>query len=316
MTDFFNKTEYTQADIDQLLRDKTEESLKLDYKESGALEKTDGKKKEISKDVSAFANSDGGLIIYGIKEKDNLPESLSFIDGNIFTKEWLEQVIQSTIFNKIEGLQIFPIRYDDDLAKSIYIVKIPNDVAVPHMAHDKRYYRRYNFNSVQMEEYEVRNLYFKKEKTQLKLASPEISIAPNGFYDKKIGKLKLKMIFHIENIGSTIEKNYKLEIAIQGTIVNFGFPLGINPIGRFFLRNENNYLIYSIPNTSPLFQNEKSSYGKYELDIKHNSFSAAQNNPIRLKLYYTGGIEELEIDLNPYLIYNDEAITIEDLQEQ
>ena len=38
-----------------------EENLHLDYKSAGALSKIDRKKDEITKDVSALANSDGGI---------------------------------------------------------------------------------------------------------------------------------------------------------------------------------------------------------------------------------------------------------------
>ena len=55
-------------DINNFISNKIEENLNLDYKASDALQRNDKKTNEISKDVSAFANSDGGLIIYGIKD--------------------------------------------------------------------------------------------------------------------------------------------------------------------------------------------------------------------------------------------------------
>ena len=70
-----------------------EESLNLDYKAAGALGKTDGKKKEISKDVSAMANSDGGRIIYGVPEQWSSSRShRSRQSTGEFSKEWLEHV--------------------------------------------------------------------------------------------------------------------------------------------------------------------------------------------------------------------------------
>ena len=49
------------------------ESIHIDYKAGKALS---GKAKEISKDISAFANSDGGYVIYGVSEKEHLPTSI------------------------------------------------------------------------------------------------------------------------------------------------------------------------------------------------------------------------------------------------
>ena len=63
--DFYSKDEYRIEDIEQLIENEVEENIHLDYKSEGALEKSEKKRNEIIKDVSAFANSDGGIIIYG-----------------------------------------------------------------------------------------------------------------------------------------------------------------------------------------------------------------------------------------------------------
>ena len=41
------------------------------------MSKDDKKKAEIAKDVSAFANSDGGIILYGIEEQEHKAHALS-----------------------------------------------------------------------------------------------------------------------------------------------------------------------------------------------------------------------------------------------
>ena len=87
--DLFDIQEYSIDDINSLIANEVEENIHLDYKASGALEKKDEKKSEIVKDVSAFANSDGGIIIYGLKEENHKPKELDSVDGNIFTKEFI-----------------------------------------------------------------------------------------------------------------------------------------------------------------------------------------------------------------------------------
>jgi hypothetical protein len=61
-------TTWNEAEIQRYIDDEEEESLTLDYKAADALAKSDGKKTEITKDVSAIANSAGGTIVYGLKE--------------------------------------------------------------------------------------------------------------------------------------------------------------------------------------------------------------------------------------------------------
>jgi predicted HTH transcriptional regulator len=169
MKDFFEKEEYTERDILSLIEGKVEELISLEFKSGDSLGFEPGKKKELSKDVSSFANSAGGLIIYGINENNHVAESISFIDGNTITKEWVEQVIHSNIQRKIDGILIIPVRFENDVSKTVYVIKIPVSNQAPHMASDNRYYKRYNFQSVPMEEYEVRNLYNRLQKTDLSI---------------------------------------------------------------------------------------------------------------------------------------------------
>lgn len=63
---FFRKkcTDVTREDIEAFISRKIEENLNLDYKDIRAFSNFD----EISKDVSAFAISEGGLLILGISE--------------------------------------------------------------------------------------------------------------------------------------------------------------------------------------------------------------------------------------------------------
>jgi len=84
---------WNEAEIQRYIDDEEEESLALDYKAASALAKSDSKKAEITKDVSAMANSAGGTIIYGLREHPTARhkvEQLDPIDRTQFSKEWLE----------------------------------------------------------------------------------------------------------------------------------------------------------------------------------------------------------------------------------
>ena len=75
-----NPWEWEEEDIELLIQNGVQESLTLDYKVCGALDrrtsKVDKVKIEISKDVSAFANSAGGVIVYGVTETNHLPTAI------------------------------------------------------------------------------------------------------------------------------------------------------------------------------------------------------------------------------------------------
>lgn len=113
----------TIADIDKLIADEIQEDLHLDYKQSPALDPN--KKNEIAKDVSAFANSDGGLLIYGIVESNNLPVSKDGgVDHTKFSRERLEQIISANITPRIDGISHF---YVFELNRTKFYQEVSSD---------------------------------------------------------------------------------------------------------------------------------------------------------------------------------------------
>jgi predicted HTH transcriptional regulator len=152
---------WDQAAIQLYIDDGIQESLSLEYKAADALGKSDGKKKEITKDVSAMANSAGGVIIYGVAEyqdsaKQHLPEKIDPVNQTEFSKEWLQQVI-NTIRPRVDGIAITSVPIANTLTDVVYVVEIPQSTTA-HQATDWRYYKRYNFLSIPMEDYEIRDV--------------------------------------------------------------------------------------------------------------------------------------------------------------
>jgi hypothetical protein len=149
--------EWDRSDLEALLANQVQESLTLDYKDSRAISKENGFRNEISKDVSAFANSAGGQVIFGIREAGHLPSGIDDgVDPSLFTREWLEQLINSTIRPRLQGLVIRQIALD--ASKVAYAIEVPQARGLaPHQANDHKYYKRFNFQSVPMEDYEVRD---------------------------------------------------------------------------------------------------------------------------------------------------------------
>ena len=153
--------DWDEAYLNSLIQVGEQESLTLDYKASAALAKGDKEKNDLSKDVSAFANSAGGLLVYGIVEDKHVPIGIDTgVDRNVITKEWLESVIKSRIQPVVDDLAIKQIDLPSKgVDKVAYVVKVPGATSrAPHQAHDHRYYKRFNFESTPMEDYEVRDL--------------------------------------------------------------------------------------------------------------------------------------------------------------
>lgn len=145
------------ADVEQLKSNRICESDVLDYKEQ--LLKDD----EFLKHVSAFANTQGGFLIFGVKEtgKGGYPENIVGIEKSEVNKERLEQVILGNIQPRL-NVKIQTVDLENQ-SKTMLIVQIPNSYLKPHMMRQgERFYKRYNFEALPMTEVEVSDAYMRR----------------------------------------------------------------------------------------------------------------------------------------------------------
>jgi hypothetical protein len=242
MTTIFPHVTITEQDVKNIIG--LEETISLEFKDARALDKANDHNKEIWKDVSSFANSGGGVLIYGISEKNQKGDSLSFVDGNFVTKEWLEQMIHSNIHRRIDGLKIDAVRFDNKIEQTVYVIQIPESANAPHMGKDNKYYRRYNFIAVAMEEYEVRNLYGRLTKTELEFA--QILTTCKGQQGVTTGVysfIDFNLTLQVKNISQGIELHYKVEIAIPDNLIVYS-PYAAELLQPYRLKFENGMHIF------------------------------------------------------------------------
>src|SRR6266540_4021353 len=109
-------TSITKQDIDDLVSNAVSESRTLEYKEI-VPGKTDGEKYEFLADISSFANSSGGDILYGIREKrdqgkpSGIPEAAIGVTGMVPDLEILrlQSIIRDGIAPRIANVQIISV---------------------------------------------------------------------------------------------------------------------------------------------------------------------------------------------------------------
>jgi hypothetical protein len=186
----------TIDDIDRLISDQVQESLHLDYKASQAITDFD----ELAKDVSAFANSDGGMIIYGVLEKDHLPVAKDGgIDHQKYNRERIENIITSRIFPRIDDLLISQIPLSN--STSIFAIKVPKSFRAPHQAPNKKYHKRFNFKSEAMEDYEINDVR-NRRKDVPPLVNVDIELS-DGFFVNLV----------VSNIGEKTAESVEFELS-------------------------------------------------------------------------------------------------------
>ncbi|ODS39157.1 MAG: hypothetical protein A7315_11480 [Candidatus Altiarchaeales archaeon WOR_SM1_79] len=211
--DKYTKLEEIQA----LINGEVMESLILGYKGSDALDKTPKKRYGISKDISAFANSAGGTIIYGIGEDNHRPRGdIEWMDDIGRERETLENVILSRISRRIENFRVHAIKNPDDDSEGILVVNVLQSHTV-HMASDNRYYKRRNFRVVPMEDYEVRDIMFRRKKPDI-----DVVLKPQ---DKEVvweenfsAPIDIEVVIH--NYGGFVARHISGGFKFPGSISN------------------------------------------------------------------------------------------------
>lgn len=145
---------WTRENLEQLIGQ--EETSSLEFKRSDALSNTEPHKKELVKDVTALANAAGGIIVYGIVERNGTATEID--EGCNVAPEWIEQVLESNAEPKVAGVVVQRIPLSE--GRYAFAIEVPQATSLaPHQSKQHyQYFRRYGRKSLPMLDHEVRDL--------------------------------------------------------------------------------------------------------------------------------------------------------------
>jgi len=153
---FFNKKaeEILVQDIENFISTKQVESKNLEFKGPEVIERSF---KKITKTISGFANTEGGLFIIGIEEIEDpktkekyTSDKISWYAGK-WNKERIEQKIATNITPIIPALIIHQIINPQNKDEKLFLINVPQSKSIPHYDEmNKRYYFRLNFETLPM----------------------------------------------------------------------------------------------------------------------------------------------------------------------
>lgn len=138
--------EINEADIRELIDSGTPERKNIEYKEILPENKYESKK-EFLADVSSFANTVGGHLLYGIKEENGIPIALAGIsnkdlDGEILR---LENLLRDGVQPRIQGVSIKAVNIES--ANPVLVIRVPQSWSKPHVVNFQGHWRFYARNS-------------------------------------------------------------------------------------------------------------------------------------------------------------------------
>ena len=167
MRDLFEElVEQGEEGIERLVKERQQENIELDFKTKndparGNFEKSD--KAVLGKALSAFSNSMGGIVIWGVDARPGIDDidcaqSVSPISDIERFQSEAQTLVGQLLTPRHEGIRIEKIVSKRQPGAGYLLVSIQRSDRRPHRseaAGDKQYYKRSGGSSVAMEHFDI-----------------------------------------------------------------------------------------------------------------------------------------------------------------
>jgi Putative DNA-binding domain len=174
MIEYFNSISVTE--IEGFVRDRRQEDLHLDFKLLSSVDDINrDDRKNLAISISGFANSDGGIIVWGVDSRKD-PET--GIDSAINCRPLVNGRLILSRLQAYTGQATSPVvpnvlhKFIPTIGNSGFIITyIPSCDAGPFMAKlgEDRYYKRSGDSFYKMEHYDIQDMFGRRRKPSLSL---------------------------------------------------------------------------------------------------------------------------------------------------
>ncbi len=195
------------------------EDLHLDFKRKSSpqlIGLSEDDRRNFSKALSGFANSDGGVIVWGIDAPGSgsgIREMVAIHEPNKFA-ELLDSMISRLVNPQVDGVENHVILAE--AGRGFVVTLIPRSILAPHRAEAsglKHYYKRYGDSFKPVEHYELEYMFGKR-----------LHPRPHLFWDvevlrthRKTRNARCQLRIGITNLGRAIARFVCLRIRYDAT---------------------------------------------------------------------------------------------------
>jgi len=175
-----NLNEWSFPLIEKLIQEGIFETDRLDFKEDIPHVNNNSGKEKLENSVCAFANTEGGFLIFGIKD-DRAQEAHDRIIGIEPQKDFPREFGDKTVNIQPHVYYDFlnpPIKIPNK-DSVIHIIKIPQSPERPHLTGRKEFYYRTNKGNMQMDYQQIKDSFLNEEQRRQKLRLLFIELVSN-----------------------------------------------------------------------------------------------------------------------------------------
>ena len=148
-----------QNSLQALIDSSVRESVHIDFKRQ-SYGTDDASKKELLKDVSAFANTLGGHILIGMDEDSGAASAITPLSGNVDQElRRLESIVKTGIEPAIIGLRMRRVEANGGDIIAIHIPRSPNPPHRVIVTRSNRFYMRNSAGCFEPSVEELRSLF-------------------------------------------------------------------------------------------------------------------------------------------------------------
>ncbi len=292
-----------EDDIKRLIDLGISESKTLEYKMELKIDADKDKNKaEFLADITALANTDGGIIIYGIKEEKDekgnnkgVPFEVTgiIVDNKDKLIPSIEDIIRSGTDPKINSPAIHFVLVE---GKTVLLIGISKFAALPHMvtAKSSNFYKRRNSGKYPVDTNELNDMFMSNftinERVKNFVSERIAEVSQSNMFPEPVLEEVGSFFMHIIPISHMNESMIDLTSSVNKNYLSLRIP----PIGRgevsrglnleaFYIYSTNNNHIYSY---QQVFRNGSIEF--YTL-----SFSKMEANGSRVNVIFIDNLEEV-----------------------
>ncbi len=177
--------EWTEDDLKQFIGQP--ESFTLEFKESNLCALGTNFARMLSKEISAFANAEGGTIAIGIQENRGRPRIAvdldEGVDPNEFSLEQLQHVVDFSVRPRLAGIRCHTVPLSGKNGRVAYVISVPKGETA-YQASNCVYYTRNGFRNEPMLDHLVRLLMFRGSTATARLEIGNCDILPKDQMDQ------------------------------------------------------------------------------------------------------------------------------------